>query len=63
MTLPLEAQVLVDQLRALLHVPACELRISMDDQGQVQAIQPLLTYRRVKALTNGRVVRKLDRVS
>lgn len=44
MTLPTEVQPLVDRIRALLGVPACQLTIHCDASGTVQKIQPLITY-------------------
>lgn len=46
MTLPAEIQPLVDKIRALLGVPACQLTIHCDDQGIVQKIQPTVTFSR-----------------
>ena len=54
MTLPPEAQAIVDQLRAVLGLPPCQITISCDDSGQVQTIQPLVTYRREKPLDKRR---------
>lgn len=44
MTLPTEVQPLVDRLRAVLGVPACQLTIHCDDAGVVQKVQPLITF-------------------
>lgn len=48
MTLPDAIQPLVDQIRAILGVPACQLTINLDDRGTVQTVEPRLVYRKAK---------------
>lgn len=49
MTLPPEVQPLVDQIRALLGVPACQLQFNLDRDGVVQGVQTMVTFERRKA--------------
>ncbi len=47
MTLPEAVQPHVDAIKALLGgVPASQIVINMDDCGQVQSVEPKITYRR-----------------
>lgn len=49
MTLPAEVQPLVDKLREVLGVPACQLQINIDRDGVVQGVQSMVMFNRRKA--------------
>lgn len=48
MSLPPEVQQLVDRLRAVLGVPACQLQINIDSRGIVQGVQTMVNFQRRK---------------
>lgn len=49
-SLPAEVQPLVDQLRALIGMPACQIVINCSDDGLVQTVEPRMVFRRKKVV-------------
>lgn len=48
MSLPPEVQPLIDRLRVLLGLPACQLQVNIDKAGVVQGVQAMMTFSREK---------------